>query len=77
MNVLIKIGLRAFVYIRAYPVTQGKRGQQIKLIPAEKLSGDGDICQTVDTYSILTLSGGEDLFEQKFSVECQSVINFA
>ncbi len=47
---------------------QGKRGQQIKLIPAEKLSGDGDICQTVDTYSILTLSGGEDLFEQKFSV---------
>ncbi len=47
---------------------KGKRGQKIKLIPAEKLLEDGDICQTVDTYSILTLSGGEDLFEQKFSV---------
>lgn len=47
---------------------KGERGQKIKLIPAEKLSADGDIEQTVDTYSILTLSGSEDLFEQRFSV---------
>lgn len=51
-----------------YLKIKGSRGQQIKLIPAEKLSADGDIEQTVDTYSILTLSGGEDIFEQKFSV---------
>lgn len=51
-----------------YLKIKGKRGQQIKLIPAEKLSADGDIEQTVDTYSILTLSGNEDIFEQKFSV---------
>lgn len=47
---------------------KGRRGQKIKLIPAEKLSANGDIGQTVDTYSILTLSGSEDIFEQKFSV---------
>lgn len=51
-----------------YLKIKGKRGQQIKLIPAEKLSADGDIEQTVDTYSILTLSGGEDVFNQKFSL---------
>ena len=47
---------------------KGRRGQQVKLIPAEKLSASGDIEQTVDTYSILTLSGNEDIFEQRFSV---------
>lgn len=51
-----------------YLKIKGRRGQKIKLIPAEKLSGNGDVCQTVDTYSILTLSGNEDIFEQKFSV---------
>ncbi len=51
-----------------YLKIKGKRGQKIKLIPAEKLSENGDIEQTVDTYSILTLSGNEDLFEQKFSL---------
>jgi len=51
-----------------YLKVKGKCGQKIKLIPAEKLSANGDIDQTVDTYSILTLSGGEDIFEQKFSV---------
>ncbi len=51
-----------------YLKINGKRGQQIKLIPAEKLSANGDIEQTVDTYSILTLSGNDDIFEQKFSV---------
>lgn len=47
---------------------KGECGQEIKLIPAEKLSPNGDIEQTVDTYSILRLSGGEDIFEQRFSV---------
>lgn len=47
---------------------KGEKGKKIKLIPAEKLSVDGNIEQTVDTYSILTLSGDEDIFEQKFSV---------
>ena len=51
-----------------YLKIKGKRGQQIKLIPAEKQSADDDIEQTVDTYSLLTLSGKEDIFEQKFSV---------
>ena len=51
-----------------YLKIKGKRGQKIKLIPAEKLSADGDIEQTVNTYSILTLSGNEDIFEQRFSV---------
>lgn len=51
-----------------YLKIKGKRGQKIKLIPAEKLSANGDIEQTVDTYSVLTLSGNEDIFEQKFSV---------
>ncbi len=51
-----------------YLKIKGKMGQRIKLIPAEKLSVYGDIEQTVDTYSILTLSGKEDIFEQKFSV---------
>lgn len=40
-----------------YLKIKGRRGQKIKLIPAEKLSANGDIEQTVDTYSILTLSG--------------------
>lgn len=47
---------------------KGEKGQRVKLIPAEKLSKDGDIEPTVDTCSILTLSGGEDIFEQRFSV---------
>ena len=47
---------------------RGERGQRVRVIPAEKLKVNGDIEQTVDTYSILTLSGGEDVFEQKFSV---------
>lgn len=47
---------------------KGNRGQKVKVIPAEKLAANGDIEQTVDTYSILTLSGEEDIFEQKFSV---------
>ncbi|MCI8529017.1 MAG: family 78 glycoside hydrolase catalytic domain [Lachnospiraceae bacterium] len=47
---------------------KGNRGQKIKLIPAEKLLPNGDIEQTSNTYSILTLSGDEDVFEQKFSV---------
>lgn len=47
---------------------KGKRGQVVKVIPAEKLNADGDICQTVNTYSLLTLSGGVDIFEQRFSV---------
>ena len=47
---------------------RGERGQRVRVIPAEKLKANGDIEQTVDTYSILTLSGGEDVFEQKFSV---------
>ena len=47
---------------------KGYEGQKIKLIPAEKLSGEGEICQTVDTYSILTLREGENVFEQKFSL---------
>lgn len=51
-----------------YLKIKGKRGQKIKLIPAEKLSANGDIEQTVNTYSVLTLSGNEDIFEQKFSV---------
>lgn len=51
-----------------YLKIKGVRGQKIKLIPAEKLSVNGDIEQTVDTYSILTLSGREDIFEQKFSL---------
>lgn len=51
-----------------YLKIRGERGQKIKLIPAEKLSLNGDIEQTVDTYSILTLSGAEDIFEQKFSI---------
>ncbi len=51
-----------------YLKINGRRGQKIRIIPAEKLSENGDICQTVDTYAILTLSGKEDIFEQKFSV---------
>ncbi|MGN0163005.1 MAG: family 78 glycoside hydrolase catalytic domain [Candidatus Ornithomonoglobus sp.] len=51
-----------------YLKIKGEKGQKIKLIPAEKLSKNGDIEQTVDTYSILTSSGGEDVFEQRFSV---------
>ncbi len=51
-----------------YLKIKGERGQQIKLIPAEKLSADGNIEQTVNTYSILTLSGNEDIFEQTFSM---------
>ena len=51
-----------------YLKIKGEKGQKVKLIPAEKLSEDGDIEQTVDTYSILTLSGREDIFEQRFSV---------
>ncbi len=51
-----------------YLKLKGVRGQKIKLIPAEKLSADGDIEQTTGTYSLLTLSGNEDVFEQKFSV---------
>ena len=47
---------------------KGNRGQKVKLIPAEKLAADGNIEQTTNTYSVLTLSGGEDLFEQRFSV---------
>ena len=47
---------------------KGTRGQKVKIIPAEKLAADGDVEQTVDTYSIVTLSGAEDIFEQKFSV---------
>ena len=47
---------------------RGNRGQKVKLIPAEKLAADGDIEQTVNTYSVLTLSGGEDVFRQRFSV---------
>lgn len=47
---------------------RGERGQKVRVIPAEKLKTDGDIEQTVDTYSILILSGEEDIFEQKFSV---------
>lgn len=51
-----------------YLKIKGVKGQRIKLIPAEKLSASGDTEQTVDTYSLLTLSGGDDVFEQKFSV---------
>ena len=51
-----------------YLKIKGRKGQKIKLIPAEKLSENGTIEQTVDTYSILTLSGEEDVFEQRFSV---------
>ena len=47
---------------------KGERGQVVRLIPAEKLASNGDIEQTVDVYSVLTLSGEEDVFEQKFSV---------
>lgn len=47
---------------------KGYRGQTVKLIPVEKLSPTGDIEPSVNTCSILTLSGGEDFFEQKFSV---------
>lgn len=47
---------------------KGRRGQKVKVIPAEKLSPDGTISQTVDVFSLLTLSGDEDIFEQKFSV---------
>ena len=47
---------------------KGARGQKVKLIPSEKLKEDGDIEQTTDTYSLLVLSGKEDTFEQKFSV---------
>ena len=47
---------------------KGNKGQTIKVIPAEKLGPDGDIEQTVDTYCLLTLSGNEDVFEQRFSL---------
>lgn len=47
---------------------KGRLGQKIRLIPAEKLGADGDIQQTVNTYSELILSGGTDVFEQRFSV---------
>ena len=47
---------------------KGERGQVVKLIPGEKLDSQGNLEQTVDTYSLLTLSGEEDVFEQKFSV---------
>lgn len=70
-----------------YLKIRGRRGQKIKLLPAEKLSADGDIKQTANTCSILTLSGNEDIFEQKFSVngarwykiegaECAQIIEF-
>ncbi len=51
-----------------YLKIKGRRGQKVKLMPAEKLAADGGISQTIDAYSELTLSGGEDEFEQKFSV---------
>ena len=51
-----------------YLKVKGVRGQRVKVIPVEKLAADGDISQTVDAYSVLTLSGGTDEFEQKFSV---------
>ncbi len=51
-----------------YIKIKGRRGQRVKLIPAEKLSADGNIRKTVNTYSVLTLSGDEDTFEQRFSV---------
>lgn len=51
-----------------YLKIRGRRGQKVTLLPAEKLGEDGDILQTVSTSSVLTLSGGEDVFEQKFSV---------
>lgn len=47
---------------------KGNHGQKIKVIPAEKLAANGDIEQTTDTCSILTLCGNEDIFEQKFSL---------
>lgn len=48
----------------------GQRGQVVKVIPAEKLQvgNISDIDPTVPTYSLLTLSGGEDVFRQKFSL---------
>lgn len=51
-----------------YLKIRGNCGQRIKLIPAEKLSKDGNIEQTVDTYSLLTLKDGENVFEQRFSL---------
>lgn len=51
-----------------YMKIKGKCGQKIKVIPAEKLDKNGDIIQTVNTYSILTLSGGIDEFNQRFSL---------
>lgn len=47
---------------------RGRNRQRVKLLPAEKLSEDGNIIQTTNTYSMLTLSGNEDVIEQKFSV---------
>ena len=47
---------------------KGRPGQRVRLLPAEKLDGDGNPVQTVNTCSELVLSGGEDCFEQRFSV---------
>lgn len=46
---------------------KGERGQIVKLTPAEKLKGE-DVDPSAPIYSLLTLSGGEDTFRQKFSL---------
>ena len=38
---------------------RGKRGQRIKMTPVEKLTADGDICQSCDSYLIYTLGSEE------------------
>lgn len=36
---------------------QGSPGQRVKMTPVEKLTADGDICQSCDSYLIYTLGG--------------------
>ena len=57
-----------------YLKVKGVRGQKIKLIPVEKLAAGRDISQTVDAYSVLTLSGGIDEFEQKILGKRRAVV---
>lgn len=46
----------------------GKRGQQVKMTPVEKLTADGDICRSCDSYLIYTLSGnGAECWRPQFT----------
>ena len=46
---------------------RGERGQVVKLTPAEKLKGE-DVDPSAPIYSLVALSGEEDTFRQKFSL---------